>query len=277
MVVSVTQRTQNKRSKVTVFIIGLALILIPLYAVAQHQAPFAIISDTHIRTGTNSVYSAFLQKMEEEKINHIIHVGDAINTPGSTNQWKRFLELTETDKTLHLTPGNHDIRGEKSLAVYLHLFQKPYYSFSEGDTLFILLNTELPEEETRIAGEQLAWLKTELEKPFKYKFVFLHEPLYPLLSGHGLDRYTEARDGLHHLFVTKGVSLVVSGHDHIYGRTTKDGILYVTVATLGGWLPPYMKGSEVFRYVMTTRNGEGYSFTVQDMEGNTRDRFIINR
>ena len=188
-----------------------------------------------------------------------------------------FFELTGPDKILHLTPGNHDIRGEQSLSVYLHFFQKPYYSFSDGDTLFIFLNTELPGEEERIAGEQLAWLKAELEKPFKYKFVFLHEPLYPLLSGHGLDRYTEARDNLHHLFVTKGVSLVVSGHDHIYGRTTKDDILYVTAATLGGSLPLFMKGSEVFRYITTTRNGEGYSFTVRDMEGNTKDRFIINR
>ena len=276
---SVTQRTQNKRSKVAVFIIGLALILIPLYAEAQHQEPFAIISDTHIRARNNDVYPVFLQKMEEEKINHIIHVGDAIDTPGSTSQWTRFLELTGTEKTLHLTPGNHDIRGEKSLTVYLHLFQKPYYSFAEGDTLFIFLNTELPKEESRIAGEQLTWLKTELEKPFKYKFVFLHEPLYPFLSAHGLDRYTEARDGLHHLFVTKGVSFVVSGHDHIYGRTTKDGVLYVTVATLGGPLPlPLsMKGREVFRYITTTRNSEGYSFTVRDMDGNAKDRFIINR
>jgi 3',5'-cyclic AMP phosphodiesterase CpdA len=277
IVVSVIQGIQNRRSKVALLIIGLALILIPLYAEAQHQAPFAIISDTHIRAGNNNVYPAFLHRMEEEKINHIIHVGDAIDAPGSTSQWTRFLRLTGPDRILHLTPGNHDIRGKKSLALYLRLFQKPYYSFADGDTLFVFLNTELPGEESRIAGEQLAWLKAELEKPFKYKFVFLHEPLYPLLSGHGLDRYAEARDVLHRLFAAKGVSLVLSGHDHIYGRTTKDNILYVTAATLGGPLPLFMDGSEVFKYITTTRNGEGYSFTVWDMEGHTKDRFIINR
>jgi 3',5'-cyclic AMP phosphodiesterase CpdA len=270
-------RPRNKESKVAAIIVCLALILIPLYSMAQHQAPFAIISDTHIRTGTNSVYSAFLQKIEKEKINHIIHVGDAIDAPGSTVQWTKFLELTGPDKTLHLTPGNHDIRGDKSLAVYLHFFQTPYYSFADGDTLFVFLNTELTGEEEKIAGKQLAWLKTELEKSFKYKFVFLHEPLYPLIPGHGLDKNADERDSLHHLFVTKGVSLVVSGHDHIYGRTTKDNILYVTVATLGGQIPPYMIRSEVFRYVTTTRNGEGYSFTVRDMEGNAKDRFTISR
>jgi 3',5'-cyclic AMP phosphodiesterase CpdA len=273
----VMQIIHNRRNKVALFIICLALVLIPIHAVAQHQTPFAIISDTHIRTGTNSVYSAFLQKIEKEKIYHIIHVGDAIEAPSRAAQWKRFLELTGPDKTLHLAPGNHDIRGENSLAVYLQFFQKPYYSFVDGDTLFVLLNTELPGEEEQIAGKQLVWLKTELEKPFKYKFVFLHEPLYPFIPGHGLDKYNKARDGLHRLFVTKGVSLVVSGHDHIYGRTTKDNILYVTVATLGGQIPPYMVRSEVFRYVITTRNSEGYSFTVWDMEGNAKDRFIIGR
>jgi 3',5'-cyclic AMP phosphodiesterase CpdA len=274
---SVTQGIQNNRFKVAVFIIGLALILVPLYAGAQHQAPFAIISDTHISTGNNSVYPAFLRKMEEEKISHIIHVGDAIDTPGSTSQWRQFLALTGPDKTLHLAPGNHDIHGQKSLEVYLHFWHKPFSSFSDDDTLFVLLNTELPGEEERIGGEQLVWLKAELEKSFKYKFIFLHEPLYPFMSEHGLDRYTEARDGLHRLFVTKGVSLVISGHDHIYGRTTKDGILYITVATLGGQVPPLMTGSEVFRYIIATRNGEGYTFTVRDMEGRTKDRFTVSR
>jgi 3',5'-cyclic AMP phosphodiesterase CpdA len=273
----VTQGTQNRRSKVALFIIGLVLILAPLCADARHQTPFAIISDTHIKSGKNNVYPAFLRKMEEEKINQIIHVGDVINTPGSTSQWKQFLKLTGPDKTLRLAPGNHDVSGQRSLEVYQHFFQKPFFSFSDGDTLFVLLNTELPGERGRIAGEQLTWLKSELEKSFKYKFVFLHEPLYPLIPGHGLDRHMEARDNLHRLFVTKGVSLVVSGHDHIYGRATKNGIFYVTAATLGGQIPPYMKPGEVFRYITATRNTEGYAFTVRTMEGSTKDRFIVSR
>jgi len=274
---SVKHRLRNIRSEGTSLIIALALFLVPLFVQAQQYIPFAIISDTHIRAGNNTVYPAFLHKMEGQKINLIIHTGDAIGTPGSASQWTRFLELTGSGKTLHLAPGNHDIRGEASLAVYLRFFPKPYYSFSDGDTLFVLLNTELPEEEGRITGEQLAWLKTELEKPFRYKFVFLHEPLYPLLPEHGLDKYKEARDNLHRLFVTKGVLLVVSGHDHIYGRTTKDGIRYVTAATLGGWLPSSMKSSDVFRYITAARKGDGYSFIVLDMDDNTKDQFTIGR
>jgi hypothetical protein len=79
------------------------------------------------------------------------------------------------------------------------------------------------------------------------------------------------------LFAVKGVSLVVSGHDHIYSRATKDSVLYVTVATLGGQIPPYMKRSEVFRFITTMRNGDDYSFAVRDMEGNIKDRFNITR
>ncbi|HVN98230.1 MAG TPA: metallophosphoesterase [Syntrophorhabdaceae bacterium] len=269
--------TRRVRKTITALIGVFILALIPFSAIAQRQEPFAIVSDTHIRTGNYSVYSSFLRLMEQEKINMIIHTGDAIDSPGELRQWAKFLELTGPDKTLHLAPGNHDISGRRSLSVYLRFFPKTYYSFSEGDTLFVLLNTELPGEKASITGEQLAWLRTEIGKSFKYKFVFLHEPLYPIIAGHGLDRHPKARDDLHHLFVTHGVSLVVSGHDHLYGRTIKDGILYVTAATLGGWLPFGSKDYEAFRYIVAERNESGYSFRVIDMEGATRDQFVVGR
>ena len=52
--------------------------------------------------------------------------------------------MTGPAKKLYLAPGNHDIHGAASLSVYLRYFPKPYYSFAEGDTLFVLLNTDCP-------------------------------------------------------------------------------------------------------------------------------------
>ena len=188
----------------------LFLLLAPVGIGAQQYEPFAVISDTHIGA-PNSIYPSFAAKMEQQKIGMVIHTGDAIDAPGKIKQWETFLKLTGENITLHLVPGNHDIKDRKSLAVYLKYFEKTYYSFAEGDTLFILLNTEFPGQEGRIAGDQLAWLKTELAKPFKYKFIFLHESLYPIIPLHGLDRHAEERDALHKLFVDHGVSLVVAG------------------------------------------------------------------
>ena len=253
----------------------LFLVFCPLFAWAE-LSTFAIVSDSHIGA-PDSVYPNFIRIIEEKKIGVIFHAGDAIHNPGSLKQWRKFFEITGPDKTLYLAPGNHDIRGKHSLAVFLKLFPKPYYSFSDGDTLFVILNTELPGEEGMITGEQFAWLAAELGKFFKHKFVFLHEPLYPLVSGHGLDRHEAERDRLHKLFVQKRVALVVSGHDHLYLRREKDSIVYIIAASSGGNSRYFPKDSDFFRYITATRKKAGYSFVVRDADGGERDVFSIEK
>ncbi len=224
-----------------------------------------------------SAYRAFIQAIDEQGIPVIIHVGDAIDRAGKKAQWEEFRRITGQGKRLYLIPGNHDVDSDASLAVYTRLFGRTYYAFSEGDTLFVLLNTEIPGESGMVTGRQLEWLESELQKPFKYKFVFLHEPLFPEFPGHGLDRHREARDRLHELFVQTGVSLVVAGHDHVYRKSMKDGITYLITSGGGGRL--YMPASNggFLHYVVGTRTGDTYSFTVKDMSGEVRDRFVIGR
>ena len=141
----------------------------------------------------------------------------------------------------------------------------------------MLLNTEFPGEQAMVTGTQFDWLEAELQRPFKYKFVFLHEPLYPAFSGHGLDRHPAARDRLHELFVRKGVSLVVAGHDHVYNKSVKDGVTYVIASGGGGrfYLSPSNGG--FLHYVVGTRTGDSYSFVVKDMKGEVKDQFVIRR
>ena len=249
---------------------------VPAKAVADGEGCWTIVSDSHIGY-PGSDYTAFIQAIEKEKIKVIVHVGDAINKPGSGDEWRRFFEITGPGKKLHLVPGNHDIRGEESLRTYLTLFPEPYYSFSEGDTLFVILCTEFPGEEGRIAGKQLAWVATELQRPFPYKFVFLHEPLFGLIPGHGLNRHPETRDHLHRLFVENGVSLVVAGHDHIYDRKTIDGITYVIDGRTGGIpVPGGIGNGHPLCYTLATRKKDGYSFTVREKDGTVTDRFSLS-
>ncbi|HME43604.1 MAG TPA: metallophosphoesterase [Syntrophorhabdales bacterium] len=263
---------KNKRRAI---FIGLVLLLLPLLARAE-EASFAVISDTHIGL-RESVYITFIQAVEEQKIRLIIHTGDAINRPGDLIQWARFLQITGPGKELHVAPGNHDIDDKESLAVFLKYFSEPYHSFSDGDTLFLLLNTELPGQRSRIEGKQLAWLEAELQRPFKYKFVFLHEPPFPVVHLHGLDRHREPRDRLHQLFVRTGVSLVVAGHDHLYDRKVKDGITYVILGGGGGQLAYILKNSDFYHYMVASRSNGGYLFTLKDISGSTRDQFSVNR
>jgi 3',5'-cyclic AMP phosphodiesterase CpdA len=178
---------------------------------------------------------------------------------------------------VHVAPGNHDIDDKESLAVFLSYFSEPYHSFSDGDTLFVLLNTELPGQVGRIVKEQLAWLEAELRRPFKYKLVFLHEPPFPAVYLHGLDRHKADRDRLHRLFVQTGVSLVVSGHDHLYHRRVRDGITYVIAGGGGGQLALFMNNSDFYHYILVTRRDGGYLLTLKDIKGNTRDEFSVSR
>ncbi len=250
------------------------LLFAPLSLCAQY-ASFAIVSDSHVGA-SGSVYPAFIRNIEEEGTHLIVHTGDAINSPGDLSQWAQFFDTTGSGKTLHLAPGNHDINGQKSLDVYVSFFGAPYSTTSDGDTLLVFLNTEMPGEENRIAGAQLAWLGTELARPFRYKLVFLHEPLFPVIHHHGLDRHAQERDDLHRLFVRCGVSLVVAGHDHLYDRSARDGITYVIGGRTGGHHWPTKNGTAT-RYITARRTGDSYSFQVRDMDGAVKDRFIVKR
>ncbi|OPY65413.1 MAG: Calcineurin-like phosphoesterase [Syntrophorhabdaceae bacterium PtaU1.Bin034] len=262
-----------KRTHRIPFLILLALFLLPVLGWAQ-LAPFVIISDSHVGA-RDSLYLAVIKRIDEERIRVIIHTGDAIDSPGNQKQWATFFEITGPDKILHHTAGNHDILGQRSLETYLTFFPNPYYSVSDKDTLFLFLNTELPGEEGSVTGQQLAWLTAELDKPYRFKFVFLHEPLYPFVPGHGLDRFEEARDHLHRLFVEKGVSFVASGHDHVYHRTEKDGIVYVISAAARKRHRVFLKNGEV-RYMVAIRKNDGYAFTVKNLRGITRDEFSVS-
>ena len=238
---------------------------------------FAIISDTHVGA-RNSMYPALMRVIDELQIEAIIHTGDVINKPGSLRQWKRFFEITGSEKIVHVAPGNHDMRFKVSREVYAWFFPSQYYSFSKGDTLFVMLNTVLPRQRSRITGRQLEWLRTELARSFRFKFVFLHEPLFPALPLHGLNVFRKARNKLHQLFVENRVNLVVAGHNHIYRRSERDAVTYVVTGNTGGKRFPFglvSKNGSSFRYIVATRIDGHYLLEVRDMEGNVTDRFSV--
>jgi 3',5'-cyclic AMP phosphodiesterase CpdA len=257
----------------------LLLLLTALPAFAADVASFAIIGDTRIGL-TESVYTTFLQKMDKEGVKLIFNTGDVINRAGRADEWKRYLELTG-NRTVHIAPGNHDISNEASVKTYSALIGKPlYYSFSIGDTQFIMLCSSVPKEAHRIVGAQLDWLKEELKKPFAFRFVFVHEPPFPTTygAGYGLDIYTPQRDALHRILVANHVTIVFSGHEHLYNRSEKDGIIHVITGGGGArLLTSHEEYGGFHHYILAKKQNEGYVFTVFDMNEYSKDRFSIKR
>ena len=82
---------------------------------------------------------------------------------------------------------------------------------------------------------QLTWIEQALKDAKEpWKIVFFHHPLYSDGGRHGPS--VDLRVKLEPLFVTHGVSVVYSGHDHIYERIKpQQGIVYF-VSGAGGKL-----------------------------------------
>ena len=244
---------------------------------------FVVLGDN--RSG-GDVYRKIVSMAMERKPDFIINTGDMIASPGNSDDWAKFWELSKVVTVPYfLTVGNHDAhpkvpRSEKIFKEQVDLpGNELYYSFVAGNSLFIVLDSYIDDQEKRITGEQYAWLEGVLAHASqKHKFVFLHHPLYTEPgkghhSGDSLDKYPKDRDRLETLLVKSRLDAVFAGHEHFYQRKSVDGITHVI--TGGGGAPLYgdEKDGAFHHYIVMTVDGGTVSGEVVDINGKVRDRF----
>jgi len=128
--------------------------------------------------------------------------------------------------------GNHDAREQRKYKPF-NMNDKLYYSFkaSKQNVRFFALESTYPEP------AQIVWFEKELkDSSEEWKIVYFHHPLYSSAGRHGSD--VSLRDRLEPLLVAYNVSVVFTGHDHVYERTKpQKGITYF-VAGSGGKISP---------------------------------------
>ena len=138
--------------------------------------------------------------------------------------------------------------------------RQSYYSWEWGDALFVVLDpywytatnpkqgAEADNWKWTLGLDQYTWLKNALETSnAKYKFVFTHHILGDMRGGvewadlyewggknrSGNWEFDKMRPGweepVHQLMVKNGVTIVFQGHDHLYVKQEKDGIIYQEV------------------------------------------------
>ena len=165
----------------------------------------------------------------------VITVGDNLYGSERPQDFARKFEapykaILDRGVKFYASLGNHDSPEQR----YYKLFNmdgKLYYSF-KGDkqsVKFIALQSDYLEP------EQMGWLQKELEGSREdWKIPFFHHPPYSSGGRHG--SHVRHREVLEPLFVKHNVSVVFTGHDHIYERVKpQQGIVYF-VAGSGGKL-----------------------------------------
>ncbi|MCA9260150.1 MAG: metallophosphoesterase, partial [Planctomycetales bacterium] len=185
----------------------------------------------------------------------VMTVGDLIQGYNDTNAWLPQMREYKSIMGDLLCPwfpvaGNHDIywRGENRPATeheadYEMHFGPLWYAFEHKNCWFIALYSDEGDPQTgektfnepnaqKMSPAQFEWLERTLEKAkdAEHVFLFLHHPRW-LEGGYGTDWRR-----VHKLLADAGnVRIVFAGHiHHMRYDGPRDGIEYVTLATVGG-------------------------------------------
>ncbi|MBZ0170979.1 MAG: metallophosphoesterase, partial [Phycisphaerales bacterium] len=186
----------------------------------------------------------------------VFTVGDLIQGYNQTDAWMEQMGEYKGVMDELLCPwfpvaGNHDVYwrgpegqrpvGEHDENYEMH-FSPLWYAFEHKNNFFIALYSDEGNPETgektfhepacqEMSSEQFEWLKEMLAEASdaEHVFVFLHHPRW--LGG----QYGDDWDKVHGALVEAGnVSAVFAGHIHRMRSDPRDGIEYVTLATVGG-------------------------------------------
>ncbi len=124
--------------------------------------------------------------------------------------------------------GNHDAREQRSYKPF-NMNDQLYYSFKAPaqNVRFFALESTYP------VPEQIVWFEKELKNSNEdWKIAYFHHPLYSSAGRHGSD--TSLRSKLEPLLVQYNVSVVFTGHDHVYERVKPQKDVTYFVVGSGG-------------------------------------------
>jgi hypothetical protein len=233
------------RNSVLIFLLAIAAgspsdLRLPL---KPKSVRFAVIGDSG--TGEKPQYEVGRQLAEFHKtfpFDFVIMLGDNLYGGEGPDDFKRKFEdpykpLLDAGVKFYASLGNHDDPNQRFYKPF-NMDGKRYYTFTRGNVQFFALDSNYMDP------DQLKWVQNELSaSSAAWKICFFHHPLYSHGKMHGSDKDLRAR--LEPLFERFGVSVVFSGHDHIYERLNpQNGILYFVEGSSGQLRPGGLSASE---------------------------------
>ncbi len=221
---------------------------------------FVSFSDTQNNDALDGNWSNVLKY--STSADFYLHSGDICEDSAHEYYWTNMLDYNKNylaKKPLMVAAGNHDtIYKSGSNELFKHFNnriptqantkQGYYYSFTYGNTKFIIINTNDLSSD-RLPTEQYSWLVDELKNnDARWTIVTMHCPMYSI-GTYGTTKgeiSRSLRSQLNDIFVEYGVDLVIQGHDHTLSKTF-----------------PIGKNSEVVKAETQKINGINYSIDPQ--------------
>jgi hypothetical protein len=201
---------------------------------APGSLTFGVIGDNG--TGDRGQYEVAKEMYaayERQAFALVVMVGDNIYGSERPQDFVRKFEepyrpLLDRGVKFYASLGNHDSREQRYYKPF-NMEGKLFYSFKapQQDVRFFALDT------TYLDQPQLDWLKKELDSSKEaWKIPYFHHPPYSSAGRHGSD--PRIRATLEPIFVAHKVSVVFTGHDHVYERIKpQQGITYFVVGSGG--------------------------------------------
>lgn len=187
---------------------------------------FAVVTDVHIKVGTNQPTEDLRQSVNQinhdDSIDFVLVTGDIADAGDGASLRAAKQELDKLNKPWYILEGNHDQNWSESCCMdFLKIFGYEHFHFEHKGILFIGFPTGpmMRMALGHVAPEDIAYVKDILEKNGTHgKPVFLvcHMPLQPV----DVDNWYEMTDAVRHYPVVA----FINGHYHRNLMFSYDGI-----------------------------------------------------
>ena len=201
----------------------------------------------------------------------VIMLGDNVyGSQGPSDLVKKFSQpykaLLDMGVKFYASIGNHDDPANVKYPLW-NMGGERYYTYATKNVRFFALDSN------KVDRKQLAWLEDALKNAREdWKICYFHHPLYSDGGTHGST--VDVRVILEPLFLTYGVNVVFSGHDHIYERLTPQKGIYYFVEGASGQL---RKGDTKHSAMTAKAFDQDLSFMLLEIAGNVLSFQAISR
>ncbi len=275
-------------------------------------APLSFIYFGDAQNDLKSLWSRTIRGAYQQmpKADFLLHAGDLINSRNRDQEWGEWFQaggwIYQMMPSI-ATPGNHEYGRDETGKYVLGRQWKPTFTQPENgpegleETAFYLdyqgmriisidapAFTRSPED----SATQVNWLQKILrDNPQKWTVLTMHYPIYSTRFGRD---NAELRSSLQPLLEKYGVDLVLTGHDHTYGRGTNlpvgerkkhslDGPIYVVSVSgpkmyelgMDDWMQRGASNTQLYQLIHI--EGDTLRFEAYTVDQQLYDAFALHK